>query len=91
MSETAIPVAEAARDFLRVLDRVERAGEPAILVREGRPVATLSPISSAALTCAELAERWPKLEKLAPDEAGVFADDVERSRAKVPPLTSAWV
>jgi len=90
MSETAIPVAEAARDFLRVLDRVERGGEPAILVREGRPVATLSPIPTAALTCAELAERWPKLEKLAADEAFVFADDVEHSRANLSPPSAAW-
>jgi antitoxin (DNA-binding transcriptional repressor) of toxin-antitoxin stability system len=90
MSETAIPVAEAARDFLQVLDRVERGGEPAVLIREGRPVATLSPIPSAVLTCAELAERWPKLEKLAADEASAFADDVEHARANVPPLRSAW-
>jgi len=90
MSETAIPVAEAARDFLRVLDRVERGGEPAILVRDGRPVATLSPIPGTALTCAELAGRWPNLEKLDDDEARVFADDLEHSRANVPPLTSAW-
>jgi antitoxin (DNA-binding transcriptional repressor) of toxin-antitoxin stability system len=91
MGETAIPVAEAARDFLRVLDRVERGGESAILVREGKPVATLSPIPSAAPTCAELAERWPKLEKLAADEASNLADDVEQSRANLPLLSSAWV
>ncbi len=90
MNETAVPVAEAARDFLRVLDRVERAGEPAILVREGRPVATLSPIPTAALTCAQLAERWPKLEKLAVDDALLFADDVEHSRANIPSPISAW-
>ena len=90
MSETAIPVAEAARDFLRVLDRVERGGESAVLVREGRPVATLIPIPSAVLTCAELAERWPKLEKLPADEASSFADDVEHARASLPPLSSAW-
>jgi antitoxin (DNA-binding transcriptional repressor) of toxin-antitoxin stability system len=90
MSETAIPVAEAARDFLRVLDRVERGGESAVLVREGRPVATLSPIPSAVLTCAELAERWPNMERLAADEASAFADDVENARANIPRLSSAW-
>ncbi len=90
MSKTAIPVAEAARDFLRVLDRVERGGETAVLVREGRPVATLSPIASAALTCAELAERWPKLEKLPADEGTIFADDLDQSRANLLPLSSAW-
>ncbi len=90
MSETIIPVAEAARDFLRVLDRVEHGGESAVIVREGRPVATLSPIPREALTCAELAERWPKLARLPADESGAFADDLEHARASVPPLSSAW-
>jgi len=90
MSETAVPVAEAAKDFLRLLDWVETKHESAILVREGRPVATLSPLPSPALTCAELADRWPKLDKLPPDEAGAFADDLEHARANLPPLKPAW-
>jgi antitoxin (DNA-binding transcriptional repressor) of toxin-antitoxin stability system len=69
MSETAVPVAEAAKDFLRLLDWVESRHESAILEREGRPVATLSPLPSTAVSCAELADRWPKLEKLSADEA----------------------
>ena len=90
MSETAISVAEAAKDFLRVLDRVERRRESAILVREGKPVATLCPLPSPALTSAELAERWSKLDKLPPDEASAFADDIEAARRNLPPLKSAW-
>jgi len=90
MSETAISVAEAAKDFLRLLEGVERRREPAILVREGKPVATLSPLPSAAMNCAELAQRWPKLEKLSADEANAFADDLEHARANPPPLRSAW-
>ena len=90
MSETAVTVAEAARDFLRVLERVEREREPAVLVREGKPVATLSPLPRTALTCTELSERWPKLEKLPPDEANAFADAVELARSNLPPLKPAW-
>lgn len=90
MSDTAIPVAEAAKDFLRLLDWVERKHESAILVREGRPVATLSPLPSPALTCAALADRWPTLDKLPPEEAKAFADDLERARASLPPLSPAW-
>jgi len=90
MSETTIPVAEAAKDFLRVLERVERKCEPAILVRDGQRVATLSPLPAPALTCAELADRWPNLERLAPDEASAFADDIERARASLPPVRPAW-
>jgi antitoxin (DNA-binding transcriptional repressor) of toxin-antitoxin stability system len=90
MSETAVSVAEAAKDFLGLLARVERERESAVLVREGKPVATLNPLPAAAITCAELAERWPKLGKLPPEEAEAFADDVEKARAKLPPLRSAW-
>ena len=90
MSETAIPAAEAAKDFLRVLELVEDRGESAVILREGRPVATLSPVPRSALTCSELAERWPNLAKLPADEANDFADDLERARASVPPLKPAW-
>jgi antitoxin (DNA-binding transcriptional repressor) of toxin-antitoxin stability system len=90
MSETAVSVAEAAKDFLGLLARVERERESAVLVREGKPVATLNPLPTTAITCSELAERWPKLEKLPPDEAEAFADDIEKARAKLPPLRPAW-
>ncbi len=90
MSETAVPAAEAAKDFLRLLDWVERQHEPAIIVRDGRPVATLTPLPGAALTCAELADRWPKLDKLPPGEAHAFADDLEHGRASLPPLKPSW-
>ena len=89
-SEIAIPVAEAAKDFLKLLDRVEREQESAVLVREGKPVATLSPVLGPALTGAELAERWSKLDKLPPDEGNAFADDIESARRNLPQLKSAW-
>jgi antitoxin (DNA-binding transcriptional repressor) of toxin-antitoxin stability system len=89
MSETTIPVAEAAKDFLRVLDRVERNGESAVILRGGKRVATLSPVPAPALTCAELAERWPNLERLAPDEANSFANDIDQARASLPPVRPA--
>jgi antitoxin (DNA-binding transcriptional repressor) of toxin-antitoxin stability system len=90
VSETTIPVAEAARDFLRLLERVERLREPAVLMRDGRPVASLNPLPTPVLTCAELAERWPSLERLPPEEAAAFANDLEQSHASLPPLKPAW-
>ena len=90
MSEIAIPVAEAARDFLKLLDLVERKREPAVLMREGRAVATLNPVPGPALTCAELADRWASLDRLPPEEAAAFADDIEAARRNLPPLKSAW-
>jgi len=50
---------------------------------------TLEP-ASVAKTGAELAALWPNLLKLPPDEARAFADDIEDSRANLPPLKSAW-
>jgi len=90
MSETTIPSEEIAKDFLRVLERVERKGESAVIVRDGKRVATLSPLPAPALTCAELADRWPNLERLAPDEADAFADDLEHARHRLPPVRPAW-
>jgi len=80
MSQTAISVTEAAKNFLRVVEEVERKGEPAVLTREGRPVATLNPVPGAARTCAELAMRWRELERLPVDEASAFADDLQVGR-----------
>jgi antitoxin (DNA-binding transcriptional repressor) of toxin-antitoxin stability system len=90
MNETAIPVAEAAKDFLKLLDLVERKRESAILMREGKAVATLNPAPGPALTSVEVADRWEKLDKLPPDEANAFADDLEAARRHLPPLRSAW-
>ncbi|HEX4264985.1 MAG TPA: hypothetical protein VH597_11645 [Verrucomicrobiae bacterium] len=90
MSETTIPVAEAAKDFFRILDLVERQHQSAVLVRDGKPVATLNPILSSALNCEELAARWEKLEKLPPDDALAFADDIEQSRNTLPPVKPVW-
>ena len=90
MSENAITVAEAAKDFLRVLDRVERRRESATLVRDGHSVAKLIPWPKPAGACAELADRWEKIPRLPPDEAEAFARDIEHARAAMPPLKSAW-
>jgi len=90
VNETTIPVTDAAKDFLRVLDCVERKGETAVIMRDGKRVATISPVPDRALTCAELADRWPHLERLAPDEANAFADDIEQSHASLLPIRPAW-
>jgi hypothetical protein len=90
MSETTIPAAEAAKDFLKLLDLVERNHEPAVIVREGKAVAMINPMPGPAVTSTELAEHWSRLDRLAPDEANAFADDIEAARRNLPPLKSTW-
>lgn len=85
MNATSISATDAAKDFLGLLELVEGRGEPAVILREGRPIATLSPLPKVAESCAELAERWPRLEKLSPEEARAFADDMEQARAGTSP------
>jgi len=50
---------------------------------------TAIPVAGPALTGAELAERWEKMDKLPPDEANASADDLEAARRHLPPLKSA--
>jgi len=90
MSELAVPVAEAAKDFLRVLDLAESRGEPTTLLRDGKPVAKLVPLPQPAASCEQLAARWEKLYKLPADEAEAFANDLESARASLPLLKPAW-
>jgi antitoxin (DNA-binding transcriptional repressor) of toxin-antitoxin stability system len=90
VSETVIPVAEAARDFLRLLEWVETRREPATLVRDGQPVARIVPLPRPAATCDELAERWDTIPSLPPEEGESFATDLEQARANLPSLKAAW-
>jgi antitoxin (DNA-binding transcriptional repressor) of toxin-antitoxin stability system len=90
MNETVIPVAEAARDFLRILATVESRREATVLLRDGKPVARIVPWNALAATCEELASHWEKMEKLPPDEAKEFANDLEDSRKSLPPIQPRW-
>jgi prevent-host-death family protein len=91
MNETAIPLTEAAKDFLGLIEAVERKHAAVVLTREGKPVAVLNPVPGVARTCAELAARWREMERLPVDEANAFADDLELGRATLPPVKLAWV
>lgn len=85
-----VPISEAAKDLLGLLDWVERRNECAVLTREGKPVATLTPLPRLPLSGSELAERWPKLDKLDPEEARSLAEDIESDRIQHPPQTPSW-
>ncbi|MBI4661093.1 MAG: hypothetical protein HY735_19865 [Verrucomicrobia bacterium] len=65
-------------------------GEPTTLLRDGKPVAKLVPLPQPAASCEELAARWEKLYRLPVEEAGAFANDLENTRASLPPLKPTW-
>ena len=90
MSETVISVADAAKDFLSLLELVETKGQSAVLLRAGKRIATLTPVPQVAQNCVELAAHWLKLERLDPDDAEAFAADIELARATLPAPKTAW-
>lgn len=43
-----------------------------------------------SMTAAELAERWPTVPRLTPDEATALAADLAAARTALPPPPTAW-
>jgi hypothetical protein len=69
-----------------------RPAGPETLPARARALLTLldSNLRPVAQTCAELAGRWRDLERLAPEEANAFADDLDNARAKLTSPKPAW-
>jgi hypothetical protein len=71
--------------------RVRPCGAETLPAKARALLTLLEPgVLQIASTCGELAEKWNELEKLPPDEANSFAEDIERSRANLPPVKPAW-
>ena len=91
MNEGFVTVAEAAKDFVAVLERIERTGSAATLMRGGKAVAKIVPVlEGPSSTVEDLIRRWAAIERLPSDEAEAFAADLEKIHADQPPLKSAW-
>jgi len=74
---------DASRRFSEVLDDVEREGESYVVVRHGRPVATIGPANGGtgrALRMALLDNR--------PDDA--WAGELRELREGMEPVTDPW-
>jgi prevent-host-death family protein len=85
----SITVTDAARGFADLINRVRYRGESATLVKGGKPVARLVPVSKAC-TGAELAAAWPGIRHVGAVEATAMKKDVEAARRKLPPVKSKW-
>ncbi len=80
---------EVEIDHGRVIPREEDT-----LPEHGRALLTIldtpTPEIEPAKSCDELADRWPNLSRLSPEEGSAFADDIEAARRNLPPLESKW-
>lgn len=90
MSETAISLDEAARDFARVVARACDLHESLLIVDHGRPVARLSPVESPACTGAELAARLARAPRLAPADAEALEVELAAARNRLAAPRPAW-
>ena len=90
MSEAAITLDDAARDFARVVARACDLHESLLIMDRGRPVARLSPVESPARTGAELAARLALAPRLAPGDAEALEKELAEARSRLTPPRPAW-
>ncbi len=90
MIERAISVTDAVRNFSDLINRAYYRRESVTLIRNGVPVARLTPPVAVTLAARELAESWPTLPHLDADEAEAFADDLAEARRALPGATDPW-
>lgn len=82
---TRLSATETARNFSDVLNRVA-AGEQIQIIRNGSPVAEISPVASTLMP----AERFRELMASAPTVDEDFASDVRAVRKEIGPPQDSW-
>jgi antitoxin (DNA-binding transcriptional repressor) of toxin-antitoxin stability system len=90
MSETVLTIEEAALCLPDLVDRINANGQAAVLVKAGRPIARIVPVSSHGQVEEDLIaflRRW-RMEHPEPDEQ--FAAAIEASRSGVRPPRDPW-
>jgi len=78
--ESSLTVTEAARNFSDLINRVVYRGDVAILTRNGKPVARISPEGTGKTTGRELAEFWRSRTPMPASEAESFSSDLTEIR-----------
>ena len=79
--ESTVTVTEAVRGFSGLIDRVMGRGEIAILTRNGKPVARITPERVRRTTGHEMAEFWKTRIPMPPGEAESFAKELAEIRS----------
>ena len=89
MKETAISVTDAARNFADCVNRVRYQNVSFVLLKNGKPVARLSPETEKVCTGRELAEALAKVD-LTASEARAWYEDLSVARKKLSPPKDKW-
>jgi antitoxin (DNA-binding transcriptional repressor) of toxin-antitoxin stability system len=93
MTEKAITVTEAARNFADCVNRAHYQGTTFVLHKNGVPVARIVPESKKPRTGLELAaalREGLKNVRLGEEEATAWLRDLEEARKSVPPPVDKW-
>ena len=84
-----ISLADAASDLPGLVDRISDEGTGIDLARGDEIVARLVPAALRQFRVSDVNRLFEELPDLGHD-AALFADDLEKARAVVPPELSAW-
>lgn len=90
MSDRTLSVTDAVRNFSDLVNRVFYSGERATLLRNGIPVARISPAGPAVCPAWRLAEVWHTLPTLTPTEGRRLASDIATAEAQLPNPRDPW-
>jgi prevent-host-death family protein len=89
MSEKAITVTEAARNFADCINRARYQGTTFILHKNGVPVARIVPDARKSNTGLELAAAL-RAVRLTPEESAAWQRDLDEARASLLPQKDKW-
>ncbi len=89
MNKTAITVTEAARHFADYVNRVHTRNESFVLLKKGKPVASLIPQTEKICTGKDLAKALERVE-LTPKEARAWQKDLAHARKALKSSRSKW-
>ena len=87
---STLTVTEAARNFSDVINRTFYRNETTVLLKGGKPVARIVPVSSPTVTAGELAALWPTLPHLDSSDADAFANELESATHPLPAPRDPW-
>ena len=89
MTDTAISVTEAARNFADCVNKAHYQGQSFVLLKNGVPFARLIPASASTSTGKELAAALAEVE-LSPEEARAWLRDLKAARKKLKAPRDKW-